>query len=167
MSKIITNFEKFLEKHELYSNSKIKSIMNEAIKHAMGDLKKKVKESKTLKEIHELASSIPNEIMELKKFLQGTIIASIQTPESLNEQAINEANAIAIAFDKIKKAFRGLGSTKQETEVDKAKKRCIQEITEVERNLLAYVKEVNLDAEKASARMAKYQGKLYEPKFLI
>lgn len=167
MSKIITNFEKFLEKHEIYSNSKIKSLMNEAIKTAMGDLKKKVKESKTLKEIHELASSIPNEILELKKRLQGTVMASIQTPESLNEQTLNEANAIAIAFDKIKQAFRGLGSTKQESEVDKAKKKCILEISSVEHNLLSFIKEVNLDNEKASARMAKYSGKLYDPKFLL
>lgn len=158
MSNVITKFEMFLEKN---SNGQIRSYMKQAVKTAFGVLKSKVKEAKNIDEVNSITADIVKEIDNLKTYVKGAIVLAI------NESETNEAFDIAATLSDLKTTIKNL-LHKKTSSLDLAKKEALAKINKVEKDLLNFVKEMNLDVEKTNAKMAKFKGDAsYEPVFLV
>lgn len=150
----------FVEKEQFYSDSRIRSLMKEAIKTAMSGLKKKVKEAKTVDEIKNLVVQLPKELDALKKYLTGTIILSI------NENSTNEAIDIAGLLNPLKNAVKELVA-KKDSELVKVKKDYLARIEKTEDDLIKYIKTLDINVEKSNAKLAKINAKPFELNFLV
>lgn len=159
MTKIITTLQLFVEKEQFYSDSRIRSLMKEAIKTAMSGLKRKVKNAKTVEEIKSLVTLLPKELDALKKYLTGTIILS------MNENT-NEALDFSALLDPLKNAIKDLVAKKDDA-LTSAKKDYIARIEKTEEDLLKYIKTLDINIEKSNAKIAKFAGKSYELNFLV
>jgi hypothetical protein len=150
----------FVEKGQFYSDSRIKSLMTEAIKTAMSGLKRKVKAAKSVEEIKSLVTLLPKEIDALKSYLTGTIVLSI------NELLLNEAVDFSSILFPLKNAIKDLVS-KKDSVLDKAKKDYIARIDQTEEDLLKYIKSLDINVEKSNAKIAKFAGKSFKLNFLV
>lgn len=154
MSTIIKKFELFLEQNKMYTDSKIRSIVKYAIKEAFSKLKKEIKAAKDIAEVKKIQTTVVEEMNNLREILSGTIVLAI------NENTTNEAFDISATLNNLKQVVKDLIHKKTD-KLELAKREAIAKLSEVESDLMDFVKKMDINVEKTNAKIAKSKNQVF------
>lgn len=151
--KHLKNFDGFdtniNEAAKVYTDSKIRSVVKYSIKEAFSKLKKRVKETKSVDEVKSILSVVHEEIDKLREILSGTIVL-----------AINEAFDVSGTLNNLKTVIKDLLHKKTD-KLELAKREALARLSDIESDLLEFVKKMDIDVEKTNAKIAKSKSQAF------